>query len=157
MFQSKLLIIFVSIFLAIGAISIVPAQVFAENSFNIHQNNYTYFAKTAEECNKAKTTFLLTPWYKYLTFNDQCIVDTKADGASVVFLVLLAIGELLLNIAGLVAVVFVIFGGFKFITSQGEPQNIANARKTILNSLIGLGIALIAAQIVKFVASKLGG
>lgn len=157
MFQKKVYILLISTFMLIGAINVAQSQAYAASSNSFNYKYVTNFSKTAADCNKAKTTFMLTPWYKYLTFNDQCIVDTKTDGAKVIFLVMLAIAELLLNIAGLVAVVFVVFGGFKFIIAQGEPQNIANSRKTILNALIGLGITLIAAQIVKFIAFKLGG
>lgn len=50
--------------------------------------------------------------------------------------------QLAIEIAGLVSLVFVIFGGYKFITSQGDAQKAAGARSTITYALIGLVIVL---------------
>lgn len=95
-------------------------------------------------------------WYKYL---DGEIVGGKC---SVVFdfpndigTVLLAIVEILLRIAGLIAVVFVIIGGARYLTSQGEPENTKAALHTIINSLIGLVISLFAVIVVGFIARRL--
>lgn len=114
------------------------------------------FAALSSDC-KGNSFFGLTPWYKYLEFDSSCNLIPLSETEGVIYLILLAIAELMLNIAGFLAVVFVLYGGFKFITSQGEPQNIANSRKVILNALIGLVIALLASQFVKFIALKIGG
>jgi hypothetical protein len=111
--------------------------------------------KSAKDCQKS-AFFGLTPWYKYLPFDDNCNVVTTDLGGKLLILILIATAELLLNIAGILAVFFVIFGGFKFITSQGEPQQIAGARKTILNAIIGLIIAILSVQLVVIIGSKIG-
>jgi len=54
-------------------------------------------------------------------------------------------------IVGIAAVIMVIWGGFSFITSSGDPQKAAKARNTILYALIGLVIVVMAQLIVRFV------
>lgn len=52
------------------------------------------------------------------------------------------------------AVIMIMIGGFKFVTSQGESSNIASARNTILYAIIGLVVAALAQIIVRFVLTK---
>lgn len=57
-------------------------------------------------------------------------------------------------IVGVVAVIMVIVGGFKYITSGGESSNVASAKNTILYAIIGLIIVALAQVIVRFVLQK---
>ena len=83
-----------------------------------------------------------------------CEVDTSGGGITVV-LILMGVFDIILFLGGVLAVIMVIYGGFKFVTSTGEPQKIAAGRTTIINALVGLGIAIIASQIVGFIAGRL--
>lgn len=47
------------------------------------------------------------------------------------------------------------YGGFQYLISQGEADKIAGARKTILNAIIGLAIAMLATGIVAFIGGQL--
>lgn len=58
-------------------------------------------------------------------------------------------------IVGVTAVIMVIIGGFKYITSQGDSNNINSAKNTILYAVIGLVVVAMAQVIVKFVLSRL--
>ena len=58
----------------------------------------------------------------------------------------------LVGISGAIAVVFMVIGGFKYITSSGHPEKLDSAKKTLLYSGIGLVIVLAAYTIVDFVA-----
>jgi hypothetical protein len=69
---------------------------------------------------------------------------------------LLAVVDDLLVIAGLVAVIFVIYGGIRYITSQGSPNETAQAQSTIIYALVGLAIAIIAIPTVSYLGTKLG-
>ncbi|MFO0881997.1 MAG: hypothetical protein U0491_00925 [Candidatus Saccharimonadales bacterium] len=112
-------------------------------------------------CGKKTTIFGIPTWYEYLDVvktDTGCEIQTKpadGDGLKIIFLILLAITDILIRLSAVVAVGFVIYGGFSFVVSQGEPNKIVSARKTILNAIIGLVIALLASQIVRFVASFL--
>jgi hypothetical protein len=50
----------------------------------------------------------------------------------------------LTGIAGLVATGFFVLGGFKYITSSGNPHNLEHAKRTIVFSALGLAIAIAA-------------
>lgn len=75
--------------------------------------------------------------------------------SEVVILIALAVIDILIRVAAMLAVVMVVYGGFTLVTSQGTPDKIAGARKTILNAVVGLVIALVASQFVKFIAGLL--
>lgn len=48
------------------------------------------------------------------------------------------------GIAGLTATVFFVVGGFRYITSTGNPQHLDRAKRTILFSATGLAITIAA-------------
>jgi len=54
-------------------------------------------------------------------------------------------------IIGVVAVIMIIFGGFKYITSGGASEKVTSAKNTILYAIIGLIIVALAQLIVHFV------
>lgn len=57
-------------------------------------------------------------------------------------------------IVGIIAVIMIIIGGFRYITSGGDPNRIASAKNTIIYALIGLLIAVFAQVIVRFVLKQ---
>lgn len=64
--------------------------------------------------------------------------------------------SLVFGIAGGIALIIIIIGGIKFITSQGDPQATAKARNTIIYAALGLVISISAFAIVTFVVGRLG-
>jgi cytochrome bd-type quinol oxidase subunit 2 len=60
-------------------------------------------------------------------------------------------------VVGVVAVIMIIIGGLKYITSSGDSNNITSAKNTILYAIIGLVVVALAQFIVKFVLSKATG
>jgi hypothetical protein len=59
--------------------------------------------------------------------------------------------------AGYIATFFILYGGFKYLTSQGTPTIIAEARTTILDAIIGLVISIIAIGFVNFIVTGILG
>jgi len=57
-------------------------------------------------------------------------------------------------LVGAVAVIMLIVGGFRFVTSAGNEQSIAASRKTIIYALVGIVIAATAQTIVHFVLNN---
>ncbi len=57
-------------------------------------------------------------------------------------------------IIGIVAVIMIIWGGFKFITSSGDSGNVSSAKNTVIYAIIGLIIVALAQVIVRFVLNK---
>lgn len=58
------------------------------------------------------------------------------------------------GIIGAVAVIMIIYGGFRYITSGGDSNAVASARKTITWAAIGLVVTVLAAVIVQFVVNN---
>ncbi len=63
--------------------------------------------------------------------------------------------NMLLFIVGVGAVVMLIIGGFRYITSNGDAQVAATAKNTIVYAIIGLIVAMLAYAIVNYVFGKL--
>ena len=62
--------------------------------------------------------------------------------------------EILSVIVGVAAVIMLIVGGLKYVTSNGDSNNIASAKNTVLYAIIGLIIAALAQVLVRFVLNK---
>lgn len=146
------------VLVALPAISgIIPAQkAFASPAGSI-------------KCDKDyKLLGILPTWYKYFgddygeVVSDNPFIDNTCGivgGELTDHLVQigLAIIDILLRIGALVAVAFIIMGGYRYMSSQGEPKNIEAAMATLVNAAIGLGIVLMATVLVAFIGNKLGG
>lgn len=65
-----------------------------------------------------------------------------------------AIINVVIGVIGFVAVAFIIFGGFQYTTSAGDPGKVKKAKDTILYGIIGLIVAMLAYAIVNFVLSS---
>lgn len=109
--------------------------------------------------------FGMVPWYHYLSssnFNPYPDCSIKgfnffSGTSSDIPLVLVAVVDDLLRLAGLVAVAFVVYGAIQYIASQGNSEQTARAQSTILNALIGMAVAIVAVAFVSFLGNKLGG
>lgn len=58
------------------------------------------------------------------------------------------------SVVGLIAVVMIIVGGLRYMTSGGDASKTAAAQNTVLYALIGLVVAAMAAIIAQFVVKK---
>lgn len=57
-------------------------------------------------------------------------------------------------IVGVVSVIMIIVGGLKYVTSNGDSNNVNSAKNTILYAVIGLIVVAMAQVIVKFVLKQ---
>ena len=107
----------------------------------------------------ASNNFLGFPtWYEYLSKTQDAttgLCSPAIHSLSDIWLIVAAVIEIMLRVSALVAVGFVIYGGFSYIISQGESDKTAQARNTIINALVGLVIAVLAAVIVAFIAGSI--
>ncbi len=60
-----------------------------------------------------------------------------------------------LYLSGAIAVIFVIIGGYRYLTAGGNEEAATKGRKSVVNALIGLIIIILAYVIVNAVASFL--
>src|SRR4030042_4578799 len=61
----------------------------------------------------------------------------------------------ILGFLGIVAVALIMYGGFRYMTSAGNPEKVQEARKVLINTAIGLLIILTAFAITQFILSYL--
>jgi hypothetical protein len=64
---------------------------------------------------------------------------------------------IILRVISYIAVIFIVYGGFLYLTSSGNAENIARALKTIMNASVGFAISLSAFAIQNFISSSLIG
>ena len=101
-----------------------------------------------------KTDILTFPaWYKGVVDSGTCEVNITS--VTSFWIIATNILEILIQITGYVAVGYVIWGGIKYIKSQGEPSGISEAKNTIIYALVGLVIALASVAIVRFIQGTL--
>lgn len=107
----------------------------------------------------AKFLGVLPTWYKYLSVNSSggiCNVVFDPKSGSDWAFIALAILEILMRIGGMVALGYIIYGGIKYISSQGEPDRTREAQHTVANAIIGLVITILAVPLIGFIANKMG-
>ncbi len=109
------------------------------------------------------STFLTFPaWYDGLLDGDCKIaspstLDPKGDGlAKFIFRIALNIIEIVLQVIAYIAAGYIIYGGFKYLTSTGSPDRVTAGRKIITNALVGLLISFMSIAIVNLVSGNVG-
>lgn len=110
----------------------------------------------AATCPGGNARLLTFPaWYNGLVEED-CSMKKLGNGddelRNLVFRIALNIVEIILQLVAYATIVFLIKGGFDYMTSTGDASKIGNAKNTIERALIGLVIALAAVAIVNLVA-----
>ena len=73
----------------------------------------------------------------------------KEDAQSVVIRVI----QYVLGFLGLIAVILILFGGFRYLTSAGNQEAIDSAKKILRSAVIGLLIVLLSQALFLFIVS----
>lgn len=114
-------------------------------------------AQSPQFCAEEAGSFLDFPtWYKYLDpefVDGECKLNVAIPES--LPKILLAVFEILLRVAGILAVVFVVVGGFQYLITTGEPDKAKGARTTIINALVGLVIAMLATAVVNLIGNNI--
>lgn len=113
----------------------------------------TPMASTAVAACPERAFFTFPVWYKGLTVDDNCnISEFKLND---VWIIVMNGVEILIQVVAYVASGFVLWGGFKYIKSEGDPGKISEAKEAILQAVIGLVIALASVAIVEFIQARI--
>ena len=116
-------------------------------------------SKASAACQASFLTF--PAWYQGLQDeSDGCNFKPKSgdDGIkNTVIIIALNVGNIILQLVGYAAAIMLIVGGFKYMTAQGESDKMAGAKKTILNSIIGLVISIMAVAIINVIVNGFSG
>ena len=106
---------------------------------------------------KCDTRFITIPtWYNGLT-DSKCEIKSPDDMGGLdkfIWKIALNVINIMFQIVGYVSIGFIIFGGFKFMISQGMADGAKQARQTITRAVIGLVISLVAVSIVTLVGAS---
>ena len=73
--------------------------------------------------------------------------DNEKEMKKYIWTVALNITSIIFGVAGYLAVLFVIYGGFLYMLSRGDPGQAAKGKKTITNAIIGIVICALASTI----------
>jgi hypothetical protein len=65
------------------------------------------------------------------------------------------ISNILIYLTGAIAVIVLVFGGLRYVTSTGDAARVKSAKDTIMYGVIGVVVAIMAYAIVNFVTSNL--
>jgi hypothetical protein len=107
----------------------------------------------------SRSFFFFPHWWQYLKgredFLGQC--SPHVTFPHDIWLIGLAVLNILLALAGFLAVISIIIAGIELITSEGSPEKATNARNRLINSLIGVAIAVLATGFVEFIGHQIGG
>lgn len=131
--------------------------------FNTLPLVFSQFAQAAgSACQLPQRVFGIPTWYRYLpgeidAVGNNCQVSTSISiwdpkpllGIGIAFI------EILLQLGAIVAVAYIIYAGFTYLTSNGDPERAKAGKDTILNALIGLVIVIMATVIVGFIGQSL--
>jgi hypothetical protein len=86
--------------------------------------------------------------------NGKCTTGNGGDPETQVSKLVADIINIFSWVVGIAAVIMIMVGGFKYITSTGDSGNVTSAKNTILYAIIGLVIVALAQIIVRFVLNK---
>ena len=114
-----------------------------------------------------KTIFKLSLYIYSLIYagGTQAAITNPAEGIFVDFgakntfkdLAFFAVQNILLPVVGIIAVLFIIIGGFQLITARGNEEQAEAGKKTLTNAIIGLSIVILSYVIVVVVINALKG
>lgn len=143
---------------AVFALAIMGASLIAPNTNAISleetiTNEVSTFAINCE--NEGFMILGLRPWYSGLTTTvtdangQQSCALKKPDKGDIplqqyIWMIVLNILVDLFFLVGFAALGFMIYGGFLYMTSAGDPSRATSGKNTLLHATIGLVIALLA-------------
>jgi hypothetical protein len=98
-----------------------------------------------DNCNKVSN--------KLPDFKNNCIKGLsgiKGD-ANGIASIIINIANFFIIILGAVSVLFIVYGGFLYVTDDGSGTKAGNGKKIVINALIGLVVALVSFTLVSLV------
>ena len=96
----------------------------------------------------ARGSAFATTIYATLLYHSVALADSYAGITGNIESLAFRIINYILGAAGLVAVIYLILGGFSYITASGNEEQTKKATKTLFNAVIGLVIIFAAYAIV---------
>lgn len=112
----------------------------------------------ADSCTDDRYFLFLKPWDAGLSHDSTTCsvvfdeITTDRDSVSQVWIIILNVVYDLFAIVGVIAAGFIIYAGYGFLTSGGDPGKAAKARKSLASSIAGILIALSSSVLVNTIS-----
>jgi hypothetical protein len=81
--------------------------------------------------------------------------NATALGRTNIFVIVGRIVQVFLGLLGMIFTILILYGGYLWMTSMGDPKKVAAAKSTIINAVVGLAIILSSMAIAQFVINLL--
>src|ERR1051326_7693707 len=100
---------------------------------------------------------IIIPWVASAQLHSVCIyiggtgLNCDIGGQNTITGIILEVINIILALSGLIAVLVLIIGGFRYVTSFGNEGAVDQAKKMILNAILGIIIIILAFVVVKVV------
>jgi hypothetical protein len=130
------------------------AMVFADTT--------TVLAKTIATVDDCSVRILTFPtWFRGLVkvVDNKCVIESPDEVGGVgpfIWHIVLNVIEIGLQLVGYITFFYILYGGFQFLTSTGDPSKAAKSRQTIINAVVGLAISFASIGIVNLVLTIIG-
>lgn len=99
-------------------------------------------------CTNQPILLTIPSWYRGLQCDGKQPQITELNN---IWVIALNVVEALIAVTAYVAVGYIIWAGFKYMKSRGDPGQLTEAKNAITEAVIGLGIALASTAIVLFI------
>ena len=114
------------------------------------------FAEDKPKVSASDSFYGLPTWHRGLNLDGEGI-KSKEDIPKFIWTIVANIIDAISRIAGIVAIGFIIWAGFQYILAAGNSGQLAAAKNTLKNAVIGLCIAVLASTIISLVITSVGG
>ena len=111
------------------------------------------FAQVSPSCDNS--FFGIPTWFKYLKVRKANACAPELRGINDIWLIGLALIEILTRLAVLVAIGFIVYAGIKYSNSRGNAEKVNSAKFTLQDAFTGLLLAIVASAAVSFIAGRL--
>lgn len=110
--------------------------------------SYASVARAATNCDPAQSNNIIKA-------GAECAAPAgSADNLFVAGGIFQQISNTLIFLVGAIAVIMLIIGGLRYVTSNGEASSIKGAKDTITYAIIGIVIAILSFAVVSFVIGR---
>lgn len=86
--------------------------------------------------------------------SDAAVCESNARDDSLMKLMEAVINTLLF-LVGIIAVIVIIVNGIRFVTSNGNSDQVTSARNGVIYAMVGIAVAVMAYAIVRFILARI--
>lgn len=100
--------------------------------------------------------FLATPVLAQTVISGKSVTIQNPLQGKTVIKILQDITGFFIGIGGFIAAAVVVYAGFQFLFSGGDPQKVNNAKRIIIYAIIGYAIIILSWGIIRIIQQLLG-